>query len=68
MCAIISVIGVLLDSGLEKSTLALNGIVGVLNRELRTCCYSGTNAASSAKIGSGPRNGRIVGALSLIGI
>jgi hypothetical protein len=68
MCAIIPVTGVLLDLALEKSTLALNGTVAVLNWKLRTCCCSGTNAASSANNSPGPTNDPIVGALSLIGI
>lgn len=68
MCAIVPVIAVLLDLDLEKSTLALNGSVGVLNWKLRTCCCSGTNAASSANNSPGPTNDPIVGALSFIGI
>jgi len=68
MCTIFSVISVLLDPGLEKSMLALNGTVAMLNWRLRTCCCSGTNAASSAKNGLGPRKSLAVDAISLIGI
>lgn len=36
MCSIVSIVGILLDTGLQKRTLALNDSVGMLKRESRT--------------------------------